>query len=943
MEYQPSSIESKWKDRWISDGTYEANPCDNESTFITVAYPYPSGGMHIGHARTYAVPDVYARYRRLCGESVLFPMAWHVTGTPIVGAVERLKKNEPEQLFVLQDIFGVSDEELDELKTPMGFARHFIDKHYRIGMKNLGLSIDWRREFTTNDERYSKFITWQYNTLHERGLLEKGLHPVKFCTNEKNPVTTHDILRGEDAEFQEYTLIKFKWGDFIIPMATLRPETIRGVTNAFVNPNSIYVEAIVDGERWIISKEAASKFSLQARNITVEQEIPTETLIGEFIQNPITEESVIILPATFVNPDSATGVVMSVPAHSPDDWVALSEAKQNIDQLSAYGIESASLDALVPISILTVEGYGEFPAKDIVESFGITTSSDPLLKQATHELYNKEFRSGILREFYGVYSGETVEKVRDQIKQEYLELNLFDTMYEFTEDVVCRCGGNVEVAIQETWFLRYNDNSWRQKALNIVDQLDGIPQNTKNEYYRTIDWLKEWPCIRNYGLGTRLPWDPDYVIEPLSDSTLYMAYYTISHHLNSIPIDDLTHEFFDALFFGPTTVDSPDPRALELRKEWEYWYPINYRCSANDLISNHLTFFLYHHAEFFDKAYWPNGIVVMGMGLLEGEKMSSSKGHVVLVEEAINKYGSDTVRFFLLSSAEPWQDYDWRSDQVDVIRTQVFRFWNRSFDIISLPEGDTNLSNPDKWLLSKLNQIIEKATSSLDRFETRTASQSIFYELEEYLKWHHRRSTPTKSNWALREVLRTRLIMLSPFMPFLSNELHELLTGKSVDNANWPSPSPEFNAPLIELEEDLIRALLSDIHEVKNVINKDPSLISIYTPAPWKYQVLESLINSNLDLGTAMGILMQNEDLRAFGNEIKRFSTKLLTYLRQQSPERLSLLKLVNEFDLYSSAKDFFEKELGVKIELYPEDENSVDPSGKASQSLPFRPGIYME
>ena len=224
----------------MSNGTYEANPSDNESTFITVAYPYPSGGMHIGHARTYTVPDVYARYRRLCGESVLFPMAWHVTGTPIVGAVERLKKREPEQLSVLQDIFGVSDEELDELKTPMGFAHHFIDNHYRIGMKNLGLSIDWRREFTTNDERYSKFITWQYETLHNRGLLEKGLHPVKFCTNEKNPVTTHDILRGENAEFQEYTLIKFKWGDFIIPMATLRPETIRGVTNAFVNPNSSY-------------------------------------------------------------------------------------------------------------------------------------------------------------------------------------------------------------------------------------------------------------------------------------------------------------------------------------------------------------------------------------------------------------------------------------------------------------------------------------------------------------------------------------------------------------------------------------------------------------------------------------------------------------------------------------------------------------------------------
>ena len=333
----------------------------------------------------------------------------------------------------------------------------------------------------------------------------------------------------------------------------------------------------------------------------------------------------------------------------------------------------------------------------------------------------------------------------------------------------------------------------------------------------------------------------------------------------------------------------------------------------------------------------------MGMGLLEGEKMSSSKGHVILVEEAVNKYGSDTVRFFLLSSAEPWQDYDWRSDQVDVIRTQLFRFWNRAFDVISLPETDHNLSKPDKWLLSKLNQIIEKTTSSLDRFETRTASQAAFYELEEHLKWHNRRSISAKSNWALREVLRTRLILLSPFMPFLANELHELLTGDSLDTASWPNTSSEFDAPLIELEEDLIRALLSDIHEVKNVINKNPTLISIYTPATWKYQVLETLIDSNLDLGVAMGILMQNDELRSFGNEIKRLSTTLLTYLRQQSPERLSLLKSIEESNLYSSAKDFFEKELGVEIEFHIEDENSIDPSGKAAQSIPFRPGIYME
>ncbi|MFB6160175.1 MAG: class I tRNA ligase family protein, partial [Haloferacaceae archaeon] len=207
MDYEPQELEERWRERWAESGRYEVDPAegDEDPTFLTVPYPYPSGGMHIGHARTYTVPDVYARYRRQQGDNVLFPIAWHVTGTPIIGAVERLKKGEADQLRVLRDTYGVPEDTLQDLETPMGFARYFIEEHYKRGMRQLGLSIDWRREFTTNDERYSKFITWQYDTLRERGLLEKGLHPVKYCTNEAQPVTTHDLLEGEEAEFQEYT------------------------------------------------------------------------------------------------------------------------------------------------------------------------------------------------------------------------------------------------------------------------------------------------------------------------------------------------------------------------------------------------------------------------------------------------------------------------------------------------------------------------------------------------------------------------------------------------------------------------------------------------------------------------------------------------------------------------------------------------------------------
>jgi len=620
MDYEPADLEQKWRRRWAETGRYEADPEEGEeATFVTVPYPYPNGGMHIGHSRTYTVPDVWARYRRMCGDNVLFPIAWHVTGTPIVGAVERLKKGEEEQLSILRDTFDVPEEDLQALETPMGFARYFIENHYKKGMKQLGLSIDWRREFTTEDDRYSKFITWQYETLKERGLLEKGLHPVNYCTNEQQPVTTHDLLEGEEAEFQEFTLVRFQRGEgddaTVFPMATLRPETVRGVTNAFVNPDAEYVRADVDGEEWVVSAAAATKFELQDHDVEVHERFAGERLVGERVANPITGDEVPVLPATFVDADNATGVVMSVPAHSPDDYLALQEARADADEIEAeYGVDADEIRSIEPVPILSIEDYGEIPARDAVEAAGVESSDDPELHAVTEDLYQAEFHAGRLLDSYGEFAGEVIEDVRERFRDHYREAGAFGTMYEFTEEVICRCGGNVEVAQQDTWFLRYDDEEWKQKAREAVDQLDAIPENTREQYYDTIDWLQEWPCIRNYGVGTRLPWDDEFVIEPLSDSTIYMSYYTVAPHIQDVPVEDLDRAFFDALFYGAdgedapdgveVEVEDPDPQALELREEFDYWYPVDFRCSGNDLIRNHLTFFLYHHAELFERDQW---------------------------------------------------------------------------------------------------------------------------------------------------------------------------------------------------------------------------------------------------------------------------------------------------------------------------------------------------
>ena len=988
MDYSPQELEADWRERWADDGRYEADPdasadpAADETTFITVPYPYPSGGMHIGHARTYTVPDVYARYRRQQGDDVLFPMAWHVTGTPIIGAVERLQKREPEQLSVLQDTYNVSESVLEDLETPMGYARHFIEEHYKQGMQSLGLSIDWRREFTTNDERYSKFITWQYETLKERGRLEKGLHPVKYCTEQENPVTTHDLLEGEDVEYQEYTLIKFtrtgEDGDdgnvangdagdeadddeTVVPMATLRPETVRGVTNAYIHPEATYVEARVDDETWVVSVEAAEKLELQDRAVDIEREFQGEEFVGDHVTNPVTGEEIIVLPAEFVDPDNATGVVMSVPAHSPDDYLALQEAKADPDRLRAYGIDPAAVDAIEPVPILDVEGYGKIPAKDAVERAGITNSTDPDLKEITQSVYNAEFHTGTLHDEYGEYAGRVIEDVRDELAANYRERGAFGAMYDFPEPVISRAGGTVVVAYQDTWFLSYNDADWKQMANRVVEGMDTTPENTRGEYTHTIDWLNEWPCIRNYGLGTRLPWDDEFVIEPLSDSTIYMAYYTIAHRLDEIPVEDLDRDFFDVLFYGEEAVEGDvDERALDLRAEWQYWYPVSQRFSANDLISNHLTFYLFHHAELFEQAEWPEGITIMGMGLLEGEKMSSSKGHVVLPGAAIEEYGADTVRFFLLNAAEPWQDYDWRDEQVAGVETQLRRFWNRSQELLAdevaagasevaagAAEVDpADLEHIDRWLLSKLQTTVETVTDALENAETRTASQAAFYGLEEHLKWYRRRTTLDRpaAQWTRRHVLETRLRLLAPFVPFLANELHEQLTGTPAEDAPWPQVDDDRRAPRTETEERQIERLADDVQDILSVTEQDPETIRIYVAAGWKRAVYETVREVGTDVGSVMSEVMQDPDLRERGNTVNQLVQDLIDLVRGVDDDTLRAMDRIDERATYETAAAFLEREYDARVEIYAEDDADIeDPAGRAEKAVPFRPAIHIE
>ncbi|TET71973.1 leucine--tRNA ligase, partial [Candidatus Bathyarchaeota archaeon] len=149
-------IEEKWQKRWAEAKAFEADPDpEKPKYYLTVAYPYPNAPQHIGHGRTYTLTDVHARYRRMQGYNVLFPMAFHYTGTPVIAMVDRLIEKDPNLIDTFLNIYNVPEESLPDLETPVGMARYFADE-IKAGMKRMGFSIDWRREFTTIDPYYGK-------------------------------------------------------------------------------------------------------------------------------------------------------------------------------------------------------------------------------------------------------------------------------------------------------------------------------------------------------------------------------------------------------------------------------------------------------------------------------------------------------------------------------------------------------------------------------------------------------------------------------------------------------------------------------------------------------------------------------------------------------------------------------------------------------------------
>jgi leucyl-tRNA synthetase len=467
-------IYEKWQRKWEEAEVFNADPDSRPKIFINGAYPYVNGRPHIGHFfSTFLGPDVYARYKRMKGYNVLYPQGFHATGQPIAAAARRLREGDPVQRRILL-ASGVPEEEIEKFKDRKYWINYFIS-WWKHDLKKAGNSIDWRRSFHTTElnPAYDKFIRWQYRKLRKLGLIERGKHPVVWCPKEQIPIADHDRAEGEGIVPEEVVAIKFPFEGKYLVAITYRPETIYGVTNIWINPNTTYVEVETDGERWIISEEAYERLSYQ-REMKVLREINPEELLGKRAAVPVDGRKVPILPATFVDPTVGTGVVMSVPAHAPYDWIAVEEIRSEVEK---YGVDPAELE---PIPLIELDGYSEYPAADAVKKYGAKTQEDrEALEKATEEIYKKEFYEGRLRALFGEYAGMKVSEAKERIIEDLKKKGFATTLYILPGRVVCRCGAEGVVKIVEQWFLRYSDEEWKEKARKTTKETAFTPEETR--------------------------------------------------------------------------------------------------------------------------------------------------------------------------------------------------------------------------------------------------------------------------------------------------------------------------------------------------------------------------------------------------------------------------------------------------------------------------------
>ncbi|KKA26535.1 hypothetical protein TD95_005186 [Thielaviopsis punctulata] len=630
-------------------------------------------------------------------------------------------------------------------------VNHWLEFFPPIARRDLtafGSRADWRRSFvtTTANPYYDSMIRWQMTRLKELGKIKFGNRYTIYSIKDGQPCLDHDRQSGEGINAQEYTGLKMRvaqWApaaqdalagklpadaSVFLVAATLRPETMYGQTNCFVGPDITYgVFKASPTDYYVVTERAAKNMAYQGLfekhgEIVKVASLPGPAIIGTLVDAPLSQyKQVYVLPMATVKEGKGTGVVTSVPSDSPDDYINVMDLKKKPE---FYGIKPEWIDRDV-VPVIETPTYGTACAETLCKQMKISSPKDTVQLEKAKELaYKAGFYNGTM--IVGDFKGQKVEVAKPKVRDQMIAAGTAFAYAEPEGKVMSRSGDECIVALMDQWFLDYGEESWKEQALEWVDNKDGKGLNTfsseaKNQFQSVLGWLNAWAVSRSFGLGSRLPWDESQLVESLSDSTIYMAYYTLVPFLHkdifgkepteyNVKPEQMTFAVWDYVFCRTEWSDALETesgiarKTLEsMRRSFQYFYPLDMRASGKDLIGNHLTFFIYNHIALFPQEYWPKGIRANGHLMVNSEKMSKSTGNFMTLHDLVAKYGADASRIALADAGDGIGDANFEEDVADnnILRLFNCREWCEEI-------SKTKKESPDSFRSADFNDFQDK-------------------------------------------------------------------------------------------------------------------------------------------------------------------------------------------------------------------------------------------
>ena len=731
--YDFKKIEDKWQKIWTENGQYKTDTTDSSKPnyYTLEMFPYPSGNIHMGHVRNYSIGDVVARFKKMEGYNVLHPMGWDSFGLPAENAA--IKHGVHPHKWTMANI--------EDMKGQL---------------KLLGLSYDWEREVATSTPEYYKFTQEIFLKFLEAGLAYKKKSFVNWCPSCETVLANEQVVQGQ-CERCDAVVVKKDLEQWYFKTTAFAEELLNDLDTLDGWPEKVKTMQ----RNWIGKSNGAELiFDIDG-----------------------TDKSMTVYTT---RPDTTYGVTFMVLAPESELVQELVKGTEYEADVNAF-IQKMHTKTEIERTASDVEKEGMFIGKYVI-----------------NPVNGKKIPVWIANYVLADYGTGAIMAVpaHDDRDRDFAEKFNLDIIPVIDED-------NKMINSEE-----FNGMDAKDAFEGVVEKLAKENRGKKTVNYRLRDWLlsrqRYWGCpipvvycddcgivpVDKKDLPVLLPTDVEFTGKgesPLTTSKEFATTACPCCGKEARREVDTMDTFVDSSWYFLRYIDPKNTEEPFSKEMVNKWMPVDQYIGGVEHAIMHLLY-----SRFFVKAFKSMGmldfdepfknLLTQGMVLMDGSKMSKSKGNTVSPIEIINKYGADTARLFVLFAAPPERDLDWSEQGVE----GCFRFLNRVYRLVDelkdIAKSDAKVNvatKEDKAMRFTIHSTLKKVTADLsEKFGFNTAIASLMELINEMYKY---KELDTRNDGIIKEGIETIVTILAPFTPHVGEELWQMI-GKegSIFDISWP-------------------------------------------------------------------------------------------------------------------------------------------------------------